>query len=121
MVVRVAGLGRERPVEAQGTNSIAMEDHCSLQPRRSVRTPVPPTALGNLVLDLNLISRGIRYCMSMRVAAMSLATSFAIFLCSRAVLNIKYSTSLEIVPYGTIFPLTFGIEYSVLNLMPPTG
>jgi len=86
-----------------------------LQPRRSVRTPPAPTALGHLVLDLNLISRGIRYCISMRVASMAIATSFAIFLCSRAVLNIQYSTSLEIVAYGTIFPLTFGIECAFAN------
>lgn len=86
-----------------------------LPARRSVRTPIAPSALGSLLLDLSLISRGIRYCLSMRVAAMSLATSFAVFLCSRAILNLRYSTSLEIVAYGTIFPLTFGIECAFAN------
>ena len=84
-------------------------------PRRSVRVPIAPSALGSLILDLSLISRGIRYCLSTRVAAMSLATIFAVFMCSRAILNIRYSTSLEIVAYGTIFPLTFGIECAFAN------
>jgi len=92
-----------------------MQNISVLPPRRSVRTPIAPTALGSVLLDLSLISQGIRYCLSMRVAAMSLATSFAVFLCSRAILNIRYSTSLEIVAYGTIFPLTFGIECAFAN------
>ena len=89
--------------------------HSKLPPRRSSRTPDPPTALGRLVLDLSFVSKGIQYCLSMRVGVMCLATIFAIFLCSRAVFNIRYSTSLEIVAYGTIFPLTFGIECAFHN------
>ena len=110
---------RERPAEAEGTGGVALADWWSasgaMPPRRGAREPLAPTMLGNLILDLNLISRGIRYCCSGRVAAMSLATTFAIFLCSRAVFNIQYSTSLEIVAYGTIFPLTFGIECAFAN------
>ena len=90
-------------------------DASQLPPQRSTRMPAGPTRLGRLILDLSFVSRGIQYCMSMRVGVMSLATIFAVFLCSRAVLNLQYSTSLEIVAYGTIFPLTFGIECAFAN------
>ena len=104
-----------RCAESEGTGGVPLADRGAVPARRSAREPLEPTVLAEFILDLNLISRGIRYCLSGRVAAMSLATSFAIFLCSRAVLDIQYSTSLEIVAYGTIFPLTFGIECAFAN------
>ena len=103
-------MARERPVEEQDTNSIPLVNRSMLPPRRHEIKSEKGPSLGNWLIDLNIIIRGIRYCLSVRVGVMCLATSFAIFLCSKAVLNLKYNTSLEIVTYGTIFPLTFGIQ-----------
>ena len=103
-------MARERPVEEQDTNSIPLVNRSMLPPRRPEIKSEKGPSLGNWLIDLNIIIRGIRYCLSVRVGVMCLATSFAIFLCSKAVLNLEYNTSLEIVTYGTIFPLTFGIQ-----------
>ncbi|KAJ1494494.1 hypothetical protein T484DRAFT_1877674 [Baffinella frigidus] len=62
------------------------------------------------VLNMEILGSGIAFCVSLQSIMMALATVVATFMCSRAVLNISFKTSIDVVTYGTVLPLTLGLE-----------
>ena len=87
----------------------------NVAPPQANRNEADQPISSKFLQNIQIITRGVAYCLSGHVCTIGAATVVAIFICSRAFLNIRFTTSLEVVAYGTVFPLTFGIQVAFDN------
>ncbi|EKX48720.1 hypothetical protein GUITHDRAFT_136408 [Guillardia theta CCMP2712] len=87
----------------------------NVAPPQANRNEADQPLSSKFLQNIQIITRGVAYCLSGHVCTIGAATVVAIFICSRAFLNIRFTTSLEVVAYGTVFPLTFGIQVAFDN------